>query len=93
MRLFAGDRCLERRLMNSEERFAAASRQRACDVGRSRSDLSDANIKAYARELDRLPEPLRGLARAEPYQVMVADALKRLAAEVDRRLAKSGGAP
>jgi nicotinate phosphoribosyltransferase len=46
-----------------------------------------------ARELERLPEPLRGLARAEPYQVMVADALKRLAAEVDQRLAKSGGAP
>jgi hypothetical protein len=36
---------------------------------------------------------LRGLARAEPYPVMVADALERLAAEVDRRLAKSGGAP
>jgi len=46
-----------------------------------------------ARELERLPEPLRGLARAEPYPVEVADALKRLAAEVDRRLAKSGGEP
>jgi nicotinate phosphoribosyltransferase len=46
-----------------------------------------------AHELERLPEPLRGLARAEPYPVEVADALKRLAADVDRRLAKSGGEP
>jgi nicotinate phosphoribosyltransferase len=43
------------------------------------------------RELERLPEPLRGLARAEPYPVVVGDALKRLAADVDRRLARSGG--
>ena len=39
-----------------------------------------------ARELERLPAPLRGLDRAEPYPVAVGDALKRLAAEVDRRL-------
>src|SRR5215470_12591703 len=43
-----------------------------------------------ARELERLPEGLRGLDRAEPYEVTVADGLKRLAAEVDQRLAKSG---
>jgi nicotinate phosphoribosyltransferase len=43
------------------------------------------------RELERLPEPLRGLAHAEPYPVVVGDALKRLAADVDRRLARSGG--
>jgi nicotinate phosphoribosyltransferase len=46
-----------------------------------------------ARELARLPEPLRGLGRAEPYPVAVADALKRLAAEVDRRVAGPGGKP
>jgi len=39
-----------------------------------------------ARELERLPQGLRGLDRAEPYPVAVGDALKRLAAEVDRRL-------
>jgi nicotinate phosphoribosyltransferase len=39
-----------------------------------------------ARELERLPAPLRGLDRAAPYPVTVGDALKRLAAEVDRRL-------
>jgi hypothetical protein len=44
-----------------------------------------------ARELERLPEPLRGLAQAEPYAVSVGDALKRLVTEVDRRLA--GGKP
>jgi nicotinate phosphoribosyltransferase len=46
-----------------------------------------------ARELERLPAPLRGLERAEPYPVTVGDALKRLAAEVDRRLASAGGKP
>ena len=45
------------------------------------------------RELDRLPQPLRGLDRAEPYPVAIGDALKRLAAEVDRRLASAGGKP
>jgi nicotinate phosphoribosyltransferase len=44
-----------------------------------------------ARELERLPEPLRGLAHAKAYPVVVGDALKRLAADVDRRLARSGG--
>jgi nicotinate phosphoribosyltransferase len=43
-----------------------------------------------ARELARLPEPLRGLAQAEPYPVAVGDALKRLAAEVDRRVIRAG---
>ncbi len=46
-----------------------------------------------AREFERLPEPLRGLDRAAPYPVTVAPALKHLAAEVDQRLARSGGAP
>ena len=43
-----------------------------------------------ARELERLPERLRGLDHAEPYPVAVGDALKRLAAEVDKRLASAG---
>jgi nicotinate phosphoribosyltransferase len=46
-----------------------------------------------ARELARLPEPLRGLAQAEPYPVAVADALKRLAADVDRRVERAEGKP
>jgi nicotinate phosphoribosyltransferase len=46
-----------------------------------------------ARELKRLPETLRGLDQAEPYPVVVADALKGLAAEVDRRVASAGGKP
>src|SRR5437660_6125780 len=44
-----------------------------------------------ARELARLPEPLRALGQAEPYPVAVADALKRLASEVDRRPSAEGG--
>jgi nicotinate phosphoribosyltransferase len=50
--------------------------------------LAQARARA-ARELDRLPELLRGLARAHPYPVAVGEALKRLATEVDRRLAGS----
>jgi nicotinate phosphoribosyltransferase len=46
-----------------------------------------------ARELARLPEPLRALAQAEPYPVAVADALKRLAADVDRRAERAEGKP
>ncbi|HEY7608392.1 MAG TPA: nicotinate phosphoribosyltransferase [Alphaproteobacteria bacterium] len=38
-----------------------------------------------ARELARLPMPLRALRPGAPYPVAVADALVRLAAEVDRR--------
>ncbi len=40
-----------------------------------------------ARELERLPEPLRRLEAGTTYPVEVADELKQLAAEVDRRLA------
>ena len=46
-----------------------------------------------ARELERLPPLLRGLDRAGPYPVAIGDALKRLAAEVDRRLASARGKP
>jgi nicotinate phosphoribosyltransferase len=52
--------------------------------------LADAR-SGVARELERLPEPLRQLAHAQAYPVVIADALNRLATEVDRRLAKSGG--
>jgi nicotinate phosphoribosyltransferase len=50
--------------------------------------LAQARARA-ARELDRLPEPQRGLAPADVYPVAVGEALTRLAAEVDRRLAGS----
>ena len=48
--------------------------------------LSDVRARA-ARELKRLPEPLRRLEPGPAYPVDVADALLGLAAEVDRRLA------
>jgi nicotinate phosphoribosyltransferase len=40
-----------------------------------------------ARELERLPEPLRRLEPGSPYPVKVADGLVALTQEVDRRLA------
>jgi nicotinate phosphoribosyltransferase len=40
-----------------------------------------------ARELARLPEPLRLLEPDAPYQLQVGEALQRLAAEVDKRFA------
>jgi nicotinate phosphoribosyltransferase len=48
-----------------------------------------ADIRAHAaRELERLPEPLRKLQPGATCPVEVADALTRLAREVDRRLAE-----
>jgi nicotinate phosphoribosyltransferase len=48
-----------------------------------------ADIRAHAtRELARLPEPLRRLEPGASYPVMIADALVRLTAEVDRRLTR-----
>ncbi len=41
----------------------------------------------FAHDLERLPEGLRGLTPGTSYPVEVADALLRLASEVDRRLA------
>ena len=54
-----------------------------------------AEIRARAaRELQRLPQPLRELRPAATYPVEVADALVKLAAEVDNRIAqKEGAAP
>jgi nicotinate phosphoribosyltransferase len=52
--------------------------------------LADTRTHA-ARELARLPEPLRGLDPKMTYRVEVADALVRLAAEVDQRLASGIG--
>jgi len=42
-----------------------------------------------ARELERLPEPLRRLEPDASYPVEVSDALRRLAAEVDGRMAQA----
>jgi nicotinate phosphoribosyltransferase len=50
--------------------------------------LAEARARV-GRELERLPETLRRLAGAEAYAVVVGEALARLAADVDRRLAKS----
>ena len=43
-----------------------------------------------ARDLEHLPEPLRRLAPTASYPVKVSEALKRLAAEVDGRMAHVG---
>ena len=56
-------------------------------VGPSPS-LAECRARA-ARDLERLPEPLRRLQPGASYPVQVADALVRLAAEVDRRLAQA----
>jgi nicotinate phosphoribosyltransferase len=52
-----------------------------------RPTLAEIRARA-ARSLERLPEPLRRLEPGVSCPVGVADALKRLAAEVDRRLAQ-----
>jgi nicotinate phosphoribosyltransferase len=46
----------------------------------------DAIRARVKRELERLPEPLRRLETGTTYPVEVADELKKLAAEVDRRM-------
>jgi len=52
-----------------------------------------AQIRARAaKELGRLPQPLRELEPAATYPVEVADALVKLAAEVDNRIAQREGA-
>ena len=56
-------------------------------VGPSPS-LAECRARA-ARDLERLPEPLRRLQPGASYPVQVADALVQLAAEVDRRLAQA----
>jgi nicotinate phosphoribosyltransferase len=53
-----------------------------------------AEIRARAaRELERLPEPLRNLEPGATCPVDVAEQLKRLASEVDRRLAQRERVP
>jgi nicotinate phosphoribosyltransferase len=54
--------------------------------------LADMRTHA-ARELERLPEPLRRLTPNSEYPVVVADALTKLADEVDRRLAHQTKVP
>ena len=57
---------------------------------RLRPSPSLADIRAVAaRDLERLPQPLRELTPETHYPVTVADALVRLAAAVDERIAKS----
>ena len=57
------------------------------DGRRLRLPASLDEIRHHAkRELERLPEPLRRLEPGTTYPVEVADELKELAAEVDRRL-------
>ena len=64
------------------------------DGRRLRPSPSLADIRALAaRELERLPQPLRDLVPQAHYPVTVADALVRLAADVDERIAKSEAAP
>jgi nicotinate phosphoribosyltransferase len=53
---------------------------------RPQPTLAEIRTRA-ARDLERLPEPLRRLEAGASYPVQVSDALVRLAAEVDRRLA------
>jgi len=55
----------------------------------SQVTLLDCRARA-ARELSRLPQALRRLEPAATYPVEVAPALKHLAGEVDRRLARQG---
>ena len=50
------------------------------------AEMLDAIRLRVKRELDRLPEPLRNLETGTTYPVEVADELKKLAAEVDRRM-------
>jgi nicotinate phosphoribosyltransferase len=54
---------------------------------RLRSSPSLAEIRGRAaRDLARLPRPLRRLETGQPYPVVVAEGLVRLAAEADQRL-------
>ncbi len=63
------------------------------DGRRLRPDPSLADIRALAaRDLDRLPRPLRDLRSDANYPVEVAEPLVQLAAEVDQRIAKSEAA-
>jgi hypothetical protein len=77
------------------------TRRRACLFCKSSSKLANkfshtptlAEIRAHtARELLRLPEPLRRLESTGSYPVQVADALVELAAEVDCRVARQKAA-
>jgi nicotinate phosphoribosyltransferase len=51
-----------------------------------------AEIRAHAkRELETLPASLRRLEKATAYPVAIAESLRRLSAEADRRIAEMGG--
>lgn len=53
----------------------------------------DETRRRAARELDALPPPLKGLDKAADYPVTISEKLRRLSAEVDRRMAAKGGSP
>ena len=75
--------------LESEDRPGAALIRPVMRAGRRvqpRPSLDECRAHA-ARELKRLPETLRALRPDAPYPVEVADALVRLAADVDRRQA------
>jgi nicotinate phosphoribosyltransferase len=55
-----------------------------------RPTLAEIRTRA-ARDIDRLPEPLRRLELGASYPVQVTESLVRLAAEVDQRLAEQEG--
>ena len=64
------------------------------DGRRLRPGPSLADIRVLAAEdLERLPKPLRDRVPGAHYPVTVADALIRLAADVDERIAKNEAAP
>ncbi|MDJ0639471.1 MAG: nicotinate phosphoribosyltransferase [Paracoccaceae bacterium] len=51
-------------------------------------------IRAYAAEqIESLPEDLRGLEKAPPYEVRISDSLRALAAEVDRFIDRAMAPP
>ena len=63
------------------------------DGRRLRPDPSLADIRALAaRDLDRLPQPLRDLRLEASYPVKVAEPLVLLASEVDQRIARGEAA-
>jgi nicotinate phosphoribosyltransferase len=62
------------------------------DGRRLQAARSLAEMRARAaRDLERLPEPVRRLQPGASYPVQVTDSLMRLAAEVDQRLARQEG--
>ena len=65
-----------------------------CGGRRLPSAPSLSAIRAYAaEEVKSLPEDLRGLKKAPPYEVRISESLRTLAAEVDRLIYRSMARP